>query len=119
MHSDLGQSLQEKISKMVETNLHVSEEILQTTKKIQRYIMWLKVINSIKILIIVVPIIWGIYFLSPYVSQFDSGLGLYGELLGLTDSHDATNANSISADDVYAQIEALKQSGQLHDILDQ
>lgn len=120
MQEHPGQSLQEKIAHMVESNLQVSEEILTTTKKIQRYILWVRIMSVVKILIIVVPIVYGIWFLQPYFSQATSTFGIYSELLGFdqptqqSTTTDSTNEqDSVSVQEMLEFVNEMKQSGQI------
>lgn len=112
-----GQSLSEKVAQLVETNLKISEEILATSQQIKKYINWLRILNIIKVVIIIGPIIFGLYYLSPYFKSLQSAFGTYSELLGWEDSAPAALPNLIEAEsspqDLLKQMEELQKSGQL------
>ncbi len=119
MINNIGKSIQEKIAEMVETNLKVSEEILQTTLKIKKYILWMKIMNIVKILLVVVPLVLGFLFLSPYLKSMQSAFSTYGELLGIENvNKDKTSSDVKQApQDILQQIEELKKNGTLDQFL--
>ena len=122
MINNIGKSIQERIAEMVETNLKVSEQILQTTLKIKKYILWLKIMNIVKVLLVVIPLILGFLFLSPYLKSMQSAFSTYGELLGIDNSSNnkaSQNINGDSPQDVLQQIEELKKNGTLDKLLSQ
>ncbi|PIT95586.1 hypothetical protein COT96_00370 [Candidatus Falkowbacteria bacterium CG10_big_fil_rev_8_21_14_0_10_38_22] len=71
--------MDEEIKKILEENLKLTQEIHQMTKKIKNYINFQKVMSLIYILLIVVPIILGIIYLPPLLSNL---LEQYRGLLG-------------------------------------
>ena len=57
-------------------NLQVSEEILDLSKYIKRYIRWQKAFAWIKLLLIVIPIVWGLLYLPAILEESLSSYGL-------------------------------------------
>jgi len=75
--------MDEEIKKILEENLKLTQEIHQMTKEIKNYINFQKVMSLIYILLIVVPIILGIIYLPPLLSNL---LEQYRGLLGGADA---------------------------------
>lgn len=71
--------MDEEIKKLLEENLMYSKEIHKYARSTNRMLMFDQVMSVIKILIIVVPLIWGFLYLAPYLKQT---MGMYSELLG-------------------------------------
>lgn len=71
--------MEEEIKKLLEENLAYSKEIHKYAKSAQRMLMFDQILSVLKILIIVVPLIWGFLYLAPYFKQI---AGMYSELLG-------------------------------------
>ena len=79
---------------MLNQNLSQEEmiaEIYKATKKIEKYLLWMKVMSILKILIIVIPTILAIIYLPPLLKQT---LKPYQELLNL-DSQSKNILNSV------------------------
>lgn len=74
--------MDEEIKKLIEKNLEVSEEILRISKKVKSYMMWNQIMNFLKLLVIVVPIVLGIIYLPPILknlfSQYEEIMGISG-----------------------------------------
>ena len=85
-----------KIEELLEKNIEMTEEIHRMTKKIDRFVFWQKIFQTINILIIVVPIMLGIIYLPPLLK---SVIGQYQELLETGES------NGVSPSDL---LETLK-----------
>jgi len=62
------------------TQEEMISEIYKATKKIEQYVIWMKVMSILKILIIVIPTILAIIYLPPFLKQT---LEPYQELLNL------------------------------------
>lgn len=75
-NSESLQSLLAEQNDLLRRNLKVSEEILQKTDSIKIYIKWQKIWSTVRLLIIVIPLIVGLLFLPPllknYLNQFSS-----------------------------------------------
>lgn len=119
MINDVGKPIQEKISEMVEANLKVSQQILDSTLKIKKYILWMKIMNILKLLVIIIPILLGLLYLSPYLKSMQSAFGVYGELLGIESPKDSSSvgAGDQTPQDILQQIEELKKDGSLDKLL--
>ena len=76
-----------KIEKLLEKNIEMTEEVYQMTKKINKFVFWQKIFQTINILIIVVPIVLGIIYLPPLLKGV---VGQYQKVLEI----DGVNGNS-------------------------
>ncbi len=85
-----------KIEELLEKNIEMTKEIHRMTKKIDRFVFWQKIFQTINILVIVVPIMLGIIYLPPLLK---SVIGQYQELLETGES------NGVSPSDL---LETLK-----------
>jgi hypothetical protein len=65
--------------KLLKENLELTRKIFEHTRKTRRYILFAQILNVIKVILIVGPIILAILYLPPLIKQ---GLGVYTELLG-------------------------------------
>jgi hypothetical protein len=70
------------IKELIEKNLELSDEILRLSKKTNSYMMWQNVFSTLKLFIIVIPIIIGFLYLPPIIKE---AIRAYQEALGLTD----------------------------------
>ncbi|MFP4514986.1 MAG: hypothetical protein ACLFNO_03235 [Parcubacteria group bacterium] len=57
------------LENLLKKNLIISQEILDISKYVKKYIFWRKVMNIVKIVIILVPIILGIIYLPPILEE--------------------------------------------------
>ena len=77
----------ENIRELTEKNLAISEEILEKTKHINRFVTLSQIMGVIKLLLIVVPIILGVLYLPSLLKGitpiFGQVLDVYKELLGV------------------------------------
>lgn len=60
-------------------NLEYTKRALEISEKNSRYILWIKIVNLIKLLIIIIPIVLAIIYLPPYIQEF---FNKYQELFG-------------------------------------
>ena len=78
------------IKKLLEENLELTRETYKIVKKINSHIVLEQVLNIIKILVIIVPIVLGIIYLptllKPYLDQ-------YKQIMDLTGDQSQLNAN--------------------------
>lgn len=76
INNEVSQSLLTEQNDLLRRNLKVSEEILKKTEAIKNYIKWQKIWSTIRLLIILIPLIIGFLFLPPliknYIDQFSS-----------------------------------------------
>lgn len=75
----MTEPIKPSLEQMIEENLFLTREVYSQTQKIRRHMFVGQVLNVIKIVLIVGPIIVGIFFLQPYFKQIFS---TYNELLG-------------------------------------
>ena len=79
------------LEELLKKNIELSEEILKISKKVNNFVIWQKIFGFLKILIIVVPLVLGYYYLLPYFRELQ---GVYAELLGLSETvQDVGNVN--------------------------
>jgi len=74
-----NQSEAESIGELVRQNLELTQELLKQMHSVRRYIFWQRMISIFYIIIIVGPIILGIFYLPPLLKD---AIGSYQELLG-------------------------------------
>jgi len=81
--------MDEEIKKLLEENNKLVQEIHAMTKRINRFVISSQIMGVIKILVIVVPLIWGYYFLSPLLKdvlgQYQAAIGAITNPAGLLD----------------------------------
>ncbi len=112
-----SKSHEQELYEIVRSNAVVTEEILVISRSIKKYIFWLQVMSVLKLVVVIVPLVIGLWFFSSsYFDQLSSGLDLYGELLGVQQTDSGSGAEQSPAD-VFEQIEQLKASGQLDNLL--
>ena len=87
--------MDEEIKKLLEKNIKLTDEILERTKKINRYVVFQQIFGVLKIFLIVVPIILGIIYLPKLLEQ---ALEPYRELLDIKDSVEMPSFNDLTPD---------------------
>jgi hypothetical protein len=60
----------EEMRRLLEKNLELSEKMYKMTKYIRRYVIWSQIFDTLKILLIVAPIILGIMYLPALFRQY-------------------------------------------------
>lgn len=85
--------MDEDIKKLLGKNLKLTEEILERTKKINRFVVLQQIFGVIKIFLIAVPIIIGIIYLPRLLEQV---LGPYRELLEIKNSASIPSLNDLT-----------------------
>ncbi len=108
-------SQHEVIKKLLEQNQELNQQILASSKKIEKYMMWIRIMNIIKFVLIVVPLALGFWLVSPYLKQAQSAFGIYGDLLGVSDSLDKVTPT----DDTFNQLDSLLNSEEIQKLLQQ
>ncbi len=68
-----------QIKGLLKQNLEYTKQALEQQEKTKRYIIWLKIVNLIKLLVILVPIILALLYLPPVLRDF---FEKYKELFG-------------------------------------
>lgn len=80
MSSDqINSSPLEQVQKLSEKNLEYTKEIYKLTKKIQGYLFWTRVMSTLKLLLVIAPIILALIYLPPIIKKT---ISTYQELLG-------------------------------------
>lgn len=75
----MSESVKPSLEQMMEENLLLTREVYSQTQKIRRHMLMGQILNVVKLVLIIGPIIVGIFFLQPYFKQI---FGAYNELLG-------------------------------------
>lgn len=65
---------QSELRDLLEENLKYTKEIWKISKKTKRYLIWVQVMDWIKIGLIVIPIILGIIYLPTWIEKMQSGI---------------------------------------------
>jgi len=68
-----------KLEELLEKNLALTEIILENTRKTRRYMMMGQIINVVKIILIIGPIILVLFYLPPLIRE---AMSTYSDLLG-------------------------------------
>ncbi|HUT22696.1 MAG TPA: hypothetical protein VMX18_04895 [Candidatus Bipolaricaulota bacterium] len=68
-----------QIKSMVKQNTEYTRKALELAEKTQKYVLWIKIINLIKLLIILLPIILALIYLPSFLREF---FEQYKELFG-------------------------------------
>jgi len=71
--------MQNSLEDLVRENLELTKEIFELTKKTRKYILFGQIMNVVKIVLIMGPIIIAIIYLPPIIKEF---FRTYSELLG-------------------------------------
>ncbi len=69
----------ESLEELMKKNFQLTQEIFEHTKKTRRYILISQILNVVKVLLIIGPIIIAIIYLPPIIREF---LNVYSNLLG-------------------------------------
>jgi len=59
-----------EFKKLLEENLVLSRATYESSKKIEKYVHFVKVLNIVKFVLIFLPIILGILYLIPFIGDF-------------------------------------------------
>ena len=106
------------IKKLLEQNKELNEQILQSSKKVEKYIFWIKVMNILKFILIIVPLALGFWLVSPYLKQVQSAFGVYGDLLGINNNNIKDSVNT-KPDSTLNQLDSLLNSEEVQKLLKQ
>lgn len=68
-----------RLEALMEENLALSREIVEHARKTRKYILFGQVLNVVKVVLIIGPIIIALIYLPPLIKQW---FGAYSELLG-------------------------------------
>ena len=67
--------MEEDIKKLLEENLKASEEIKEIMLKTRSYLRWLRVLDLLKLLLIVIPLVAAWIYLPQFFESFSSSYG--------------------------------------------
>lgn len=68
------------LKKLLELSLQKNEEILKISKDIKQYIKWQQIWSTLRLLLVIVPIVLGFIYLPPILKDlFESYRGLLGK----------------------------------------
>jgi O-antigen/teichoic acid export membrane protein len=67
------------LESLIRENLALTREIAEHARKTRRYILFAQILNILKVVLIIGPIIFAIIYLPPLIQQW---LGAYSDLLG-------------------------------------
>jgi hypothetical protein len=70
--------MDEELKELIKKNIEMTEEILKISRKIKRNMIWQQIFGVIKVIIIVVPLVFGIIYLPTIYKNL---LGMYQEML--------------------------------------
>jgi len=112
-------SQHEVLKQLLEQNRELNEQILTSSKKIEKYILWIRVLNILKLILIIIPLAFGFWFVSPYLKQFQSAFSTYGELLGIDNPVLQQATTTSSSENTYNQLDSLMNSKQIQQLLKQ
>lgn len=90
MTNENGLYLEEEIKRLGEENKALNVEIYKIAKKLHRHMVWDQVMSIIKVLLIVIPLIYGYIILAP---QLKTAFDTYKSLLGGGDGLPSTQQN--------------------------
>jgi hypothetical protein len=75
----LASDSNKRIEKLLAENLEQNKEILETVKSTRRYIKFIRIVNVVKALLIIVPLALALIYVPPFLQKI---LSIYDELLG-------------------------------------
>ena len=67
---DNSSNLMEQQNKLLQRNLELSQEILEKTEAIRVYIKWQKIWSTVRMLIIIIPLVIGFIYLPPLIKDY-------------------------------------------------
>ncbi|MFZ5390701.1 MAG: hypothetical protein ACOZAJ_00270 [Patescibacteria group bacterium] len=114
MRLDLDQPQGGELKELLEENLRYARDIYRDTERIKRYIFWGQVFSFIKILIVVIPLVWGFLYIQPYLK---GAFNTYSSLFDLT-AQGGPAADKVNVSpELYKQYQQLQNSGQLEEFM--
>ncbi|HCC23469.1 TPA: hypothetical protein DF272_04840 [Candidatus Falkowbacteria bacterium] len=73
-----------RLEMLLERNLDYAKKTYESAEKIRKYILWLKIINILKLVLIALPIILMLVFLPPFLKKsYETYDKLFQELDGM------------------------------------
>jgi len=90
-----GQDSHDRILYLLEENRKTNKEVYAIVKKLKKQMMWQSIFGFVRILVIVIPLIIGFYYLTPFVQQ---AMDDYQKLMGVTDQVGSFDINALPKD---------------------
>jgi len=84
-----------KIENLLKQNLRLSHDIYESVEKTRKYILWLKIFNIIKIVLVLLPLVIALIFLPKLISTY---LGEYTSILDQLNSVKSGNVQDVNPD---------------------
>jgi len=81
INQETNKTNQSNLQNLLEKNIELSEQILDLTKYIKKYIVWQKIFSWIKTVVIVTPIVFGIIYLIPYFKDFSNTMQKFSDVM--------------------------------------
>lgn len=76
--SEENQNENQEIKELLEKNLALSEKMVEDLARVKNFIKWQNIWSTVRLLIIVIPIILGFIYLPPLIKE---SLGNYFQIL--------------------------------------
>ena len=70
---------QDRLEKLLEEHLEQNKKILETVERTRRFMNYLRVVNLIKLVVIIVPIIFALIYVPPFLQHL---IDAYEEIIG-------------------------------------
>ncbi|PIR94247.1 hypothetical protein COT97_02020 [Candidatus Falkowbacteria bacterium CG10_big_fil_rev_8_21_14_0_10_39_11] len=84
-----------KMEMLLQRNLDYTKKVYENTEKIRKYIMWIRILNILKLVVIVLPIVLAIIFLPPLIKEMVQS---YSGVFDQVDSLQSGNVQNIDVD---------------------
>lgn len=68
-----------RVEELLEKNIEYNKKILQSVEKTRKYINYLKIVNMIKLIVIIVPLILALIYVPPFLQDM---IEIYKDLFG-------------------------------------
>lgn len=62
------------LERLLKKNIELNEKIYESCKKTEKYIFHIKIFGILKFLIVIIPIVFGVIYLIPFLKDF---IGMY------------------------------------------
>lgn len=106
-----GAPLEEQVKKLLEQNLQYSREIYVQNKKIKNYILWGRIMSTISLLLILLPLIAAAIFLPSFIKDLSGKFGPSAAVTGRGSNqglNNLLNGTGVSQQDL---INSIKEQG--------
>lgn len=76
-----GVNSNKKMETLLAENIALNKKILESVDVTRRYIKFIRIVNVLKVLLIVIPLVFALIYVPPFLQKV---LGIYDELLGVS-----------------------------------